>query len=71
MIERVGKLKAMREWVQGLALDIDYYYDDIVKLAIKMGSIDPNPSKKLIEKVENNYWDFMANIILGFEPKEA
>ena len=71
MIARLGKLKAMSEWLQGLALDIEYYYDDIVKLAINMGSIDPNPSQKLIEKVENNYWDFMANIILGFEPKEA
>ncbi len=71
MIARVGKSKAMSEWLQGLALDIEYYYDDIVKLAIKLGSIDPNPNKKLIEKVENNYWDFMANIILGLEPKEA
>lgn len=71
MVARLGKLKAMSEWLQGLALDIEYYYDDIVKLAINMGSIDPNPNQKLIEKVENNYWDFMANIILGFEPKEA
>ena len=69
MVARVGKLKAVSEWLQGLALDIEYYYEEIVKLAINLGSIDPNPSKKLIEKVENNYWDFMANIILGFEPK--
>ena len=71
MIARVGKLKAVSEWLSGLALDLPYYYDDIVKLAIELGSIDPNPNKKLIEKVENNYWDFMANIILGFEPKEV
>ena len=68
-ISRVGKLKAMSEWLSGLALDLPYYYDDIVKLAIGLGSIDSNPSQKLIERVENNYWDFMANIILGFEPK--
>ena len=48
MIERVGKQKAISEWLSGLALDIEYYYDDIVKLAIKMGSIDPNPNDKLI-----------------------
>ena len=59
----------MSEWLSGLALDLPYYYDDIVKLAIGLGSIDSNPSQKLIERVENNYWDFMANIILGFEPK--
>ena len=70
MIERVGKQKAISEWLSGLALDIEFYYDDIVKLAIKMGSIDKNPSDKLISKVEQGYWDFMANIILGFEPKK-
>jgi len=67
---RIGKYKAMSEWLSGLALNIEYYYDDIVKLAIKMGSIDENPSDKLISKVEQGYWDFMANIILGFEPKK-
>jgi len=69
MIDRVGKQKAMAEWLSGLALDIEYYYDDIVKLAIKMGSIDENPSEKLQARVKENYWDFMANVILGFEPK--
>jgi hypothetical protein len=36
-----------------------------------MGSIDPNPNDKLKNKVEQGYFDFMANIILGFEPKEV
>ena len=69
-IQRVGKFKAMSEWLSGLALDIEYYNDAIVDLAIKMGSIDPNPNDKLKDKVANNYFDFMANIILGFEPKK-
>ena len=69
-IERVGKFKAMSEWLSGLALPIEYYYDDIVKLAIKMGSIDDNPSDKLRSKVEQGYFDFMANIILEFQPKQ-
>ena len=71
MIERVGKQKAIAEWLSGLALDIEYYYDDIVKLAIKMGSIDENPSDKLQARVKENYWNFMANVILSFEPKES
>ena len=71
MIERVGKQKAISEWLSGLALDIEYYYDDIVKLAVKMGSIDENPNDKLRSKVEQGYFDFMANIILGFEPKKV
>jgi len=70
MIARVGKQKAIAEWLQGLALDIEYYYNDIVNLAVKMGSIDPNPSDQLRSKVEQNYWLFMANIIMSFEPKE-
>ena len=69
MINRVGKQKAMSEWLSGLALNIEFYYDDIVKLAIKMGSIDPNPNDKLKNRVEQGYFDFMANIILSFEPK--
>jgi hypothetical protein len=69
MINRVGKYKAMSEWLSGLALDIEYYDDAIVDLAVKMGSIDPNPNDKLKGKVAANYWDFMANVILGFEPR--
>ena len=67
MIPKVGKQKAMSEWLSGLALDLPYYYDDIVELAIKMGSINPNPSESLRNKVEQGYWDFMANIIIEIE----
>ena len=44
------------------------YIQDIVELAVNMGSIDPEPSDKVIERVEQGYWDFMANIILGLNP---
>ena len=60
----------MAEWLSGLALDIEYYYSSIVELAVKMGSINENPSKKLQQKVIDNYWSFMANVILWFEPKK-
>jgi hypothetical protein len=66
-INRVGKHKAMSDWLSGLALDITYWNDNIVKLAIKMGSIEENPSEKLQARVIDNYWSFMANVILGFE----
>ena len=69
MVERVGKQKAISEWLSGLALDLPFYYNEIVDLAVKMGSIDPNPNDKLRERVEQGYWDFMANIIMSFEPK--
>ena len=70
MIERVGKQKAMEEWLRGLALNIEWYDDAIVDLAIKMGSIYPNPSDKLRSKIEQNYWLFMATIIMSFETFE-
>ena len=31
---------------------------------------DENPSDKLQARVKENYWNFMANVILSFEPKE-
>ena len=69
-IERVGKQKAMEEWLSGLALNIEFYDDAIVDLAIKLGSINSDPSNKLRTKVSQNYFNFMANVILGFEPKK-
>jgi len=69
-VERMGKYKAMSEWLSGLALNIPFYYEDIIKLAVDMGSLDANANDKLKEKVQENYFDFMANIILGFEPKQ-
>ena len=49
-IAKVGKQKAIAEWLQGLPLRIEYYYSDIVELAKRMGSIEENPSKKTIER---------------------
>ena len=69
-IERVGKQKAMEEWLSGLALNIECYDDAIVDLAIKLGSINSDPSNKLRTQVSQNYFNFMADVILGFEPKE-
>ena len=68
-IERQGKQKALTDWLQGLAIHIPFYYEDIINLAIEMGSIDENPNLKLSQKVCDNYWSFMANAILSFEPK--
>ena len=68
-IKQVGKYQAMTNWLAGLAINIDCYYGDIIKLAIKMGSIDENASEKIKDKVCENYFPFMANVILGFEPK--
>ena len=70
-IERQGKQKAMADWLSGLAIRIAFYYEDIIELAIEMGSIDANPSDQLTKKVCENYFTFMANMILSFEPKSV
>ena len=69
-VQQVGKFAAMTDWLQGLALNIEYRNYAIIDLAVRLGSIDENPSKKLQEQVCDNYWRFMANIILGFEPQK-
>jgi hypothetical protein len=70
-VNQVGKVAAMVDWLQGLALNIEFYNDEIIKLAIRLGSIDENPSEKLQDRVIENYWNFMANIILGFESRKV
>ena len=50
----------MTEWLQGLALDIEYTNGSIYQLAWEMGSIEfnPEPTDKEIFKIVNNYWRF-------------
>lgn len=66
-IERKGRRGAMVEWLSGLALSMPCYYDEIIDFAIKMGSIDDNPTEKQKDKIIENYFPFMANIILTME----
>ena len=66
-IQRVGKYKAMEEWLSGLAINIPYTYFDIIELAKEMGSIDSNPSQALQDRVCENYFGFMAQMVLLLE----
>jgi hypothetical protein len=66
-IQRVGKYKAMEEWLSGLAINIPYTYFDIIELAKEMGSIDSNPSQALENRVCENYFSFMAQMVLLLE----
>ena len=66
-IQRVGKYKAMQEWLSGLAINIPYTYFDIIELAKEMGSIDSNPSEALKDRVCENYFSFMAQMVLLLE----
>ena len=66
-VPRLGKHKAISEWLSGCALPIPTYNGEIIDLAIEMGSIEENPSDTLIDRVLENYYPFMANMILEME----
>jgi uncharacterized protein (UPF0303 family) len=68
-IKQYGKQKAMIEWLSGLAIDIAFTNYDIVELAIKMGSINEDPTEKQKDQIVNNYFNFMAKMILKMENK--
>jgi hypothetical protein len=67
MIDRVGIYKALTEYLAGLpsTIRLPIYNHDILKLAINMGSVDPELSEKQEDNIINNYYNFMANIILS------
>lgn len=65
MIERVGKQKAIREWLLGLALGVDYTYCDIEKRLALWGITEKShPAYAEGEWVElDRYWDRLAEAI--------
>lgn len=66
-IKRLGKRKALAEWLSGLAIPIPFYNGDIIALAKTMGSVNSDLSSTQENNIINGYWDFMANIILLLE----
>jgi len=61
LIARDGEMVALTEWLQGLALPIEYTYCDIIDLAKSWGSIPENATTKQEDKICDNYFSFMAN----------
>jgi hypothetical protein len=65
---------AFKEWLQGCpsVINIPIYYCEIIEFAKEIGSISQNPSDKLIDKVCENYYNFMtANIFQLFDKYEV
>ena len=67
MVERVGKQKALAEWLSGLAIHIPYTHNAIIELAKNMGSANPNLSTAQEDRIIENYWNFMGYMILLLE----
>ena len=49
------------EWLQGLAINLPYNYDDIIELAKKLLETDQLKNEN---RIINNYWSFMAYQII-------
>ena len=60
-IKQYGTGKALSEWLQGLALDIEYTYHDIIERAKLYGSLPENPTDNECYKITSNYWNYMGN----------
>lgn len=66
LINRVGKLKALEEWLRGLpsVITIPFYNVEIIEIAKKWGSLKMNATEKQEDKILINYWRYMANQLL-------
>ena len=69
LIKRVGKQKALTEWLSGLAINIPCYNHEIIELAIKMGSVSEDLTEDQKNQIVDNYFNFMAYVILKMEDK--
>lgn len=68
MVQRLGnKQKAIAEWLSGLAINIPYYNDDIIELAKNLGSANQNLTSAQESNIINNYFNFMAYMVLQLE----
>lgn len=75
-IVRYGELKACANWLQGLALNIEFMNGGIIELAKEWGSLEQDATEKQEQKILDNYWSFMANkclqLMRGYRiPKEG
>ena len=63
-IPRMGKENACIEWLRGLAIPCDFYYNDIVKLLAKwLDDTEENQWKWIEKKGDDLYWLLMAREI--------
>lgn len=66
MIRRIGELNACIEWLRGLAINVDFYYCDIVKnLAEWLDDSEENQWKQIEKRGDGLYWLLLAREIVA------
>lgn len=64
-VARIGLQKAIREWLLGLALNVDFSYHDIGQRLLLWGIIDGTETERQREKALDQYWDRLAVCLLS------
>ena len=65
-IPRMGELNACIEWLRGLAISVDYYYCDIIKLLAEwLDDTEENQEKWIDKKGDGLYWMLLAREIVA------
>ena len=64
--------EAFSYWLSGLpsVIDLPFYNEDVIDLAVKMGSIEEDPNQKTKDKITNNYFNFMSYMVLDMKLKQ-
>lgn len=70
-IKQIGYHNALTEWLQGLAINIEYMNYSIIELAKKWGSIPQNASERIEDKIIDGWFGFMATKIEQYIAKYA
>lgn len=74
MIERAGVERAAVEWMQGLAIGVDYMNHAIPSAVLKLHGYDPNRvrmSERLEEVVINGWWLHLGQALARIIRKEG
>lgn len=69
-VERLGLSQAIREWLLGLAINVEYTYYDIEQKLLLWGVLSGNYSDIKREKELDLYWSRLA-MVLSTEFKKA
>ena len=59
-VKRLGLQGAIKEWLLGLAIGIDYTYFDIEQRLKSWGIVNGNETEKQLDKKLEQYWDRVA-----------
>lgn len=64
-VKQAGEFKAVKDWLEGLALNIAFYNHDILQLAKEWGSLSPIATEREEDRVLDQYWPYMAMRLIG------